>query len=399
MRPDALGGIRILELGRVPPAEIPGMMLSDMGADVVKIETPAREQHLAPDQRRDAAFSYTNRNKRSIVLDMKSERGAELFRQLAAGADVIIEGFRPGVMARLGAGYEAVREFNPRIVYCSISGFGQDGPYRTQPAHDLNFLALSGALGIIGQEGDAPSIPLNLVADNGGAALHATLGIMLALFARERSGHGQYVDVSYLDATIALLAATPNLRRYFSSGAAPRRGAGVFSGAYPYYSIYDTRDEKQLTVACSEPWLWEKFCRAIGRPDFVRYGRQTEHYGRAPNEEEAAVRLQVAEIMRERDRDDWSEMLILADACVGKVYSIDEMVLDQQVLHRRMVVDLPHPEWGPVRQFGSPIKFSENRAEPRTAAPAPGEHTDEVLRQLGLTQTQINQLRERAIVA
>ena len=395
----ALDGIRVLELGRVPPAELPGMMLSDMGAEVLKIETPRDIAALPDAGRREAAHTYTNRNKRSIALDMKAPEGAALFRRLARGADVIIEGFRPGVMARLGADYQAVRAFNERIVYCSISGFGQAGPYQKYPAHDLNFLGLSGALGLIGEPPGRPGIPLNLVADNGGAAMHAALGIMFALFARERSGRGQHVDVSYLDTTIALLAASPNLRRYFSSGVAPRRGEGIFCGSYPYYSIYDTRDGRQLTVACSEPWLWENFCRAIGRPDFVQYGRQPEHYRRAPNAQETAVRAEIETLMRTRDRDDWNELLIAADACVGKVYGVDEMARDPQVQHRRMIVDIAHPEWGPVRQFGTAIKFSESRAEPRTAAPMPGEHTDDVLRQLGLAQTEIDQLRKKAVVA
>lgn len=395
----ALDGIRVLELGRVPPAELPGMMLSDMGAKVLKIETPGHGGPASADARREAAHAYTNRNKRSLALNMKAPEGAELFRRLARDADVIIEGFRPGVMARLGADYGSVSAFNPRIVYCSISGFGQDGPYREYPAHDLNFLGLSGALGLIGEPAGRPAIPLNLVADNGGAAMHAALGIMFALFARERSGRGQQVDVSYLDATIALLAATPNVRRYFATGDAPRRGDGVFCGSYPYYSIYDTRDGRQLTVACSEPWLWENFCRAIGRPDFVQHGRQSEHYRRAPNAQELAVRAEIEIIMRTRDRDDWNRLLIAADACVGKVYGVDEMVQDPQVLHRRMIVDIEHPEWGPVRQFGTAIKLSESRAQPRAAAPVTGEHTDEVLRQLGMTQTEIARLRETGVVA
>jgi alpha-methylacyl-CoA racemase len=395
----ALDGIKVLELGRVPPAELPGMMLSDMGADVLKIETPRQIGPNSADARREAAHAYTNRNKRSIALDMKAPEGAELFRRLAREADVVIEGFRPGVMARLGADYQTLSALNQRIVYCSISGFGQAGPYREYPAHDLNFLGLSGVLGLIGEPPGRPMIPLNLVADYGGAAMHAALGIMFALFARERSGRGQHVDVSYLDTTIALLAASPNLRRYFSAGPEPQRGEGVFCGSYPYYSIYDTRDGLQLTVACSEPWLWENFCRAIGRPEFAQYGRQPEHYRRAPNAEELASRAEVAEVLRTRDRDEWNALLLAADACVGKVYGIDEMVQDPQVQHRRMVVDIDHPEWGPVRQFGTPIKLSGSRAEPRAAAPAPGEHTDDVLRQLGLTQSEIERLREKAVVA
>lgn len=395
----ALDGIHVLELGRVPPAELPGMMLSDMGAEVLKIETPREIGPMTAEARREAAHTYTNRNKRSIGLDLKAPEGAKLFSRLALDADVIVEGFRPGVMARLGADYETVSKSNPRIVYCSISGFGQAGPYRKYPAHDLNFLGLAGVLGLVGEPPGSPSIPLNLVADYGGAAMHAALGIMFALFARERSGRGQHVDISYLDTTVALLAASPNLRRYFSSGVAPKRGEGVFCGSFPYYSIYQTRDGRELTVACSEPWLWANFCRAIGRPDFIEHGRQPDHYRRGPTAKELAVREEVEAILRTRDRDEWNTLLIAADACVGKVHDVDGMAQDPQVQHRRMVVDIDHPDWGAVRQFGTAIKLSESRAEPRAAAPVPGEHTNEVLQALGLNQSEITELREKAVVA
>lgn len=398
-RAGPLEGIKVLELGRVPPAELPGLMLSDMGADVLKIETPGHGQPLSADARREAAHVYVNRNKRSLALNMKSAQGLDVFLKLARDADVIVEGFRPGVMARLGADYEAVQRINPGVVYCSLSGFGQTGPYEQRPAHDLNFLGFAGVLDLMGEAGDRPTIPLNLVADYGGAAMHAALGIMFALFARERGGRGQYVDISYLDTTVALLAATPNMRRYFASGVAPRRGDGVFCGAYPYYTIYETRDGRQLTVACSEPWLWEKFCQAIGRPDFVRHGRDPSHYGRAPNAQEAAVRGEIASILKTRDRDEWHELLVKADACIGKVNNVDEMISDPQLLHRGMIVDIEHPQWGTVRQFGSPIKLSESRYGARAAAPVPGEHTDEVLKSLGFSQAEMAQLRRTAVVA
>ena len=171
-----LDGIKILELARVPPAELPGMMFADMGADVLKIETPSETQE-DPDWQRRSAFVYVNRNKRSLALNMKAPEGQALFKKLAAGADVIIEGFRPGVMKRLGADYEAIRAINPRIVYCSLSGFGQNGPYRDYPAHDMNYLSLAGVLGLIGEPDRKPAIPLNLVADYAGASMHGALGV------------------------------------------------------------------------------------------------------------------------------------------------------------------------------------------------------------------------------
>src|SRR3990172_5048769 len=242
-----LDGIKILELARVPPAELPGMFFADMGADVLKIDTPPSEPE-SEEWRRRAAFVYVNRNKRSLALNMKAPEGQALFKRLAAGADVIVEGFRPGVMKRLGADYEAIRAINPRIVYCSLSGFGQNGPYRDYPAHDMNYLSLAGVLGLIGEPDRKPAIPLNLVADYAGASMHGALGVMYALFARERTGKGQHVDVSYLDTSVALLAATPNMRFFFSDGMAPKRGEGFLGGSYPYYAIYETRDGKLLTI-------------------------------------------------------------------------------------------------------------------------------------------------------
>ncbi len=394
----ALDGIRILELARVPPAELPGMLLADMGAEVLKIESPDPHRPRGPDWDRRAAFAFVNRNKRSMTLDLKTPDGQAIFRRLAAGADVIVEGFRPGVMERLGADYETVRGLNPRIVYCSLSGFGQDGPYRTYPAHDLNYLSLAGVLGLIGEPDRKPVIPLNLIADYAGASLHGALGIVLALFARERTGRGQHVDVSYLDTTVSLLAATPNMRFFFSDGLAPRRGAGFLGGSYPYYAIYETRDDRLLTIGCTEPWLWENFCRAIGRPDLARFARTPDQFVRAANAEEEAARQEIEAIMRTRDRDEWYDLLVARDVCVGKVYDVEEVVEDPQIVHRRMVIDVEHPRHGKVRQFGVAIKLSDTPGAVRAAAPAPGEHTDDVLRQLGLSEAEIGALRARRVI-
>jgi alpha-methylacyl-CoA racemase len=393
-----LDGIKILELARVAPAEMPGMMLADMGADVLKIETPGHAEAGDPQADRRATFAFVNRNKRSMTLNMKAPEGQEVFRALAAHADVIVEGFRPGVMKRLGADYDTVRAFNPRIVYCSLSGFGQDGPYRDYPAHDMNYLSLAGVLGLIGEADRKPAIPLNLVADYAGASLHGALGIMLALFARERTGRGQHVDVSYLDTTLSLLAATPNMRFLFSDGLAPRRGGGFLGGSYPYYAIYETRDGKLLTIGCTEPWLWENFCRAIGRPDMARFARKSDQFVRSANAEEEAARQEIEAIIKTRDRDDWYEYLAKADVCVGKVYDPEEVIRDPQVLHRNMVVDVAHPRHGRVRQFGTPANLWEPLGSPHTAPPATGEHTDEVLRELGYAASRVADFRRAGVI-
>src|ERR687891_2734762 len=389
-----LDGIKILELARVPPAEMPGMLLADMGADVLKIETPEPGQPHDAQWVRRTIHAFVNRNKRSMTLNMKAPEGQAIFRKLAAGADVLVEGFRPGVMDRLGAGYEALKALNPRIIYCSLSGFGQDGPYRNYPAHDMNYLSLAGVLGLIGDAGSRkPVIPLNLVADYAGASLHGALGIALALFARERTGRGQHVDVSYLDTTVSLLAATPNMRFFFSDGLAPRRGEGFLGGSYPYYAIYETRDKKLLTIGCTEPWLWENFCKALGKPDFARFARKPDQFVRAANAEEDQARREIEALIRTRDRDEWFDFLVKADVCVGKVYDAEEMVRDPQINHRRMIVEAEHPKFGKVKQFGIAIKLSDTPGSIRRAAPISGEHTDEVLKTLGESAESIAALR------
>ncbi len=395
---NVLDGIKILELARVPPAELPGMMLADMGADVLKIEVPEAGRARDAEFNRRAAFAFVNRNKRSLAFNLKAPDGQAILKRLAATADVIIEGFRPGVMKRLGADYETIRTLNPRIVYCSLSGFGQDGPYRDLPAHDMNYLSLAGVLGLIGERDRKPVIPLNLIADYAGASLHGALGIVLALFARERTGSGQHVDVSYLDTTVSLLAAAPNMGFFFSDGLAPRRGEGLLGGLYPYYAIYETRDGKLLTIGCIEPRLWENFCRAIGRPDLARFAFEPDQFIRAANEKEEAVRREIEAIIKTRDRDDWYEFLVKADICVGKVYDVEEMVRDPQVTHRKMVVEVEHPTHGTIRQFGIAIKLSETPGSIRRAAPVPGEHTEEVLRELGMSAGDIAGLRARGVI-
>jgi crotonobetainyl-CoA:carnitine CoA-transferase CaiB-like acyl-CoA transferase len=392
----ALDGIRILELARVAPGEFCTMILADMGAEVLKIETP--EPKGDAEAARRAAFAFVNRNKRSMALNLKTADGQAIFKKLAVKADVVVEGFRPGVMKRLGVDYETIRALNPRIIYCSLSGFGQDGPYRSYPAHDMNYLSLAGMLGLIGEADRKPAIPLNVVADYGGASLHGALGIVLALFARERTGRGQHVDVSYLDTTISLLAATPNMRFFFSDGMVPRRGAGFLGGSYPYYAIYETKDDKLLTIGCTEPWLWENFCKAIGRPDLARFARKPDQFVRAANAEEDGARREIEAIIRTRTRDEWYELLVKADVCVGKVYDVTEVPADPQVQHRQMVVEVEHPTHGRITQFGVAIKMSDTPGTVRSAAPVSGEHTDEVLKDLGVSAVEIARLRDQRVI-
>jgi crotonobetainyl-CoA:carnitine CoA-transferase CaiB-like acyl-CoA transferase len=394
----ALDGIKIIELARVAPGEFCTMMLADMGADVLKIETPEPDATGDAEAARRAAFMFVNRNKRSMALNLKSPDGQAVFKKLAATADVIVEGFRPGVMKRLGADYETIKAINPRVVFCSLSGFGQDGPYKSYPAHDMNYLSMAGMLGLIGEADRKPAIPLNVVADYGGASLHGALGIMMALFARERTGRGQHVDVSYLDTTVNLLAATPNMRFFFSDGKVPKRGAGFLGGSYPYYAIYETKDDKLLTIGCTEPWLWENFCKAIGKPDFKRFARTPDQFVRPANASEDAARREVEAVIRTKTRDEWYDILVKADVCVGKVYDAEEVPGDPQIQHRQMVVEVEHPVHGRIKQFGIAIKMSDTPGTIRRAAPASGEHTADVLKDLGYGAGDIAGFRARGVI-
>ncbi len=399
----ALTGTTVLELTRVSPGSFCTMILADMGADVLKIETPPA---LSPESgsgmsartERQAAFSYVNRNKRSLGLNLKAPEGQAILHQLVAGADVLVEGFRPGVMQRLNADYAILSRLNPRLVYCSLSGFGQDGPYHDRPAHDLNYLAISGVLNLIGEVGRPPAIPLNIIADYGGAAMHGVVGILLALFARHRIGRGQHVDIAYLDATLSLLAATPLMANAFTDGVMPQRGHGPYTGLYAFYTTYETQDGRRLSVGCSEPWLWENLCKALGRPDLARCYRRIEHLTRAPTPEEASVRAQLQAIFLQRTRDDWLAYLADKNVCIGPVNTAAEVFADPQVQHRQMLLAHRTAKGEVVQQAGMALKLSDTPGSVRHLGPRLGQHTDEVLSALGYGQDDRERLRAQGIV-
>ena len=398
----ALEGIQVIECNRVAPGSLTTVLLADMGADVIRVVEPTSDGSQPDEaalarQRQRRAGQWVDRNKRSLSLDLKKPEAQEVLQKLAAQADVFVEGFRPGVTKRLGADYDTLSALNPRLVYCSLSGFGQDGPYRDFPAHDINYLSLAGVLNQLGQPEAEPTIPLNLVADYAGASMHGALGVMFALFARERTGRGQMVDVAYLDTTISLLSAVPSFMAFFGGGPEPRRGVGTFDGSRPYYTTYTCADGKLLSIGSTEPHLWHNFCNAVNRPDLKAAELNPGEATRGPRPEQVEAKKEVAALMATRTRDDWFNLLTAADVCVGKVYDPHEVFEDPQVRHRKMALDLDI-NGTMVTNPGVAIKLSDTPGGVRFPTPLSGSHTDEILDGLGYSPADISGLRQAGAI-
>ena len=400
----ALEGIKVLDFCRNAPGMFATMILADLGADVLMVERPmdatraAYERIVAgietpDDERRHASFNSLQRNKRSIALNLKEPEALEVFAALALDADVVVEGFRPGVVDRLGVGYRQVKEINPRAVYCSVSGYGQTGPYSQMAGHDINYISFAGALGLIGESPDGqPAIPLNLIADYAGGGLCGAVGILSALMAREKTGKGQYVDIAMTEGVLYMLCGM--IADSLSQGYRPARGGNRLNGGSPFYNVYRTADGRYFSIAAIEPWFWENLCRAIGREDLI--GEQS-----ASGEKRAEIAKVLKDTFLTRTRDEWFEALRDANISVGKVYDLDEALADEQALARNMVVELEAPGVleGPVKQPGIPFHLSETPGGVRHAGSVTGQHTGDVLAALGYTPDAIDSLKRRGVVA
>ena len=396
----ALESVKILDLTRAGPGPFCTMLCGDLGAEVIKVGAPptagARQYTVGE---KAIAYRAIDRNKKSIALNLRSEEGRHIFHQLAEKADVIVEGFRPGVVKRLGVDYQTITKINPRIIYCSITGYGQDGPYSNLPGHDINYISLAGALNLIGEADRQPVIPLNLIADYGAGGMSAAVGTLSAIIARGKTGKGQHVDISVTDSVISLLTETV-LDYYFQHRAGLKRGETALGGAYPYYNIYETKDGKFITIGCIEPWLWENLCREIGKEEFIPSHMEFEHFLHKPEGENwQEILSSLKQIFLTKTRDEWFELLSQKDVPVGKVYSLDEVFTDPQVLHREMVIEVEHPTEGKIKQVGIAIKLSDTPGKVRSLPPLLGEHTVELLVGLGYNKQRINELRQEGIVS
>ena len=394
----ALEGIKVIDLSRMAPGPFCTMVLGDLGADVIRVEEPgggrmARERSASADEdaaRRAAAFNALNRNKRSIALNLKDKAAQRVLRELVRDADVFVEGFRPGVVSRLGCDYETLREINPRLVYCSLSGYGQDGPYSGLVGHDINYISVGGALGVIGQKGGAPVIPYNIIADFAGGGLHAATAILAAVIARGHTGRGQYVDVAMSDGVAYMLASL--MSAYFSDGVVAAPGAMSLNGAAPYYNVYQCRDGRYISVGCIEPWFWAALCRALGREDLIpiQFDDDRAEY----------IKSELRDIFVTRDRDEWWETLSAIDnIAVARVSSLDEVAADPQNLHRNMIIEAGDVSGQTVRQVGIGPKLSDTPGKVRFTGATTGQHTNEVLSELGYSAEDIAALRDSGAAA
>jgi len=384
-----LAGIRVLDLSRLLPGDFCSLLLSDYGADVLKVEdtgagdylrwAPPRHEGAEPSAA-SALFLALNRNKRSIRIDLKQPAGRDVLLALARDHDVVLESFRPGVLDRLGVGYGALRAANPRIVLCSITGYGQDGPLRDRAGHDMNYLALTGLLGLSGEPDGPPAQSAGQIADLGGGALMAAFGILAALRERDRSGEGQHVDVAMADGALSWLAFAA--ARYFADGTVPARGRHELAGGAACYRPYACTDGGWVALGALESRFWTAWCRGVGREDLV------EHAFAAPGSDAHA---EIEAIFAARTRADWERFAREHECCLEPVLGLDEALESEHVAAREMVVELQQPGVGePIRQLGAPVKLSRTPARTgRLPGPALGEHTRDALRAAGYDDAKI----------
>jgi crotonobetainyl-CoA:carnitine CoA-transferase CaiB-like acyl-CoA transferase len=380
-----LDGVAVLDLTRLLPGGYCTLLLADLGADVIKVEEPGRGDYIrwTPPMidGESAAHRALNRGKRSITLNLKSPEGVNILKRLAGAADVLIESFRPGVMDRLGVGYEALRSDNAALIYCAITGYGQHGPYRDVVGHDVNYIGYGGVLSLTGPTDGPPVIPGVQIGDLGAGGMMAAIGILAALHERSSTGLGRLVDVSMLDGVVSWLSV--HAAAFLATGDIPKPGSERLSGGLACYRVYRTGDGRYLTVGALEPQFWSALCSTLGCLDLIE-----TQYG--PDQEGMAGRLQ--DIFATRTRDEWVQTFEGIEACVGPVNDMAEALADPQVVARGMVAEVGGTRVGP----GSPLKL----AAQETVRPAPGfgEHTAEVLGSIGIPEDELAGLRSRGVI-
>ena len=397
--PGALEGIKILDLSRTLPGPFCTLMLADMGAEVIKVQEVQRRRNsletLIPKSElttEDLKQGYTphraiDRNKKAIALDLKTDGARAVFYKLVENSDVMVVEFRPKVSSRLGIDYQSLKKINPKLIYCAITAYGQDGPYADYPAHDANVIAAAGILGITGTPDGQYVLPGVPLADLCGGGMNAAVGILGALLARQKSGKGQFIDISMMDGAVAMLMARHGML-YGVTGDSPT------AGQRPSH-VYRTRDQKLLCFAGGEPWFWERLCKALELEELIPFDQVVRPFaGFSAKRDEVIGKL--TDKFLSKTREEWLEILHNADTCVSPVHTtMDEVLDDPQVKYRQMIVEMDDPVMGKVRQPGLAIKLSETPGRIKTFSPRHGQHTDEILCGLGYSEEEIKELKEK----
>jgi crotonobetainyl-CoA:carnitine CoA-transferase CaiB-like acyl-CoA transferase len=385
-----LQGIKVLDITANLAGPFSTQILGDFGAEIIKVEDirggdPSRKNppYLGDE---GVNFFVVNRNKKSLALDIRSEEGKKVIKELAAKCDVVVDSFRPEFMKKLGLDYENLRIINPRLIYCSMTAYGQEGPMANAASHDVNILSLAGITGLTGDGTEKPQLTGAQLGGLAGGGLNAVIAILLALIHRDKTGQGQFCDVSMLDGSLAFLCNVLGFQAGFGEE------VRVFSGQAAFYNIYETKDGGYLSLAAIEPKFWKIFCEVIGRPDLLE-----THWDIAAQEK---MKQEVAAIMLTRTRDEWMQIFSGTDSCVTPVISMDEVCEQSWVKDRDMIHTLPNfRESGmELKIVGQPIKLSETPAEVRAEFARLGEHSEEILASLGYSREEIKAFRQRGIV-
>ncbi|MDF3029495.1 MAG: putative Alpha-methylacyl-CoA racemase [Moraxellaceae bacterium] len=393
--PGPLSSLKVLDFSGLLPGPFGTMLLADMGAEVLRVESPSRPDlvRLMPpmDAGVSAAHAFLNRGKRGIAVDLKKPEGVELIKKLVADYDIVVEQFRPGVMDRLGVGYEALKAVNPKLIYCSITGYGQTGPYRDRAGHDMNYLSIAGVLGYNGRKATGPAPVSVQIADVAGGSCHAVMGILAAVIHRMQSGEGQFVDISMTDAAFTLhaLTAPPAL----VAGQQPEMEGTQLNGG-SFYDCYRTQDGRYLSVGGLEPQFFMAFCAAIGRPELAPQGMVM-----GVPEVVASLKAEIGREIGKKTLAEWEQVFATVDSCTEPVLSFAEACEHPQIKARELLVDVPRPDGGTQKQLGAAIKFSKTPASFRFIGTELGSHTDEVLREHGYAAEEIGALRRGGVVA
>jgi len=389
-----LVGVKVLDLSRHSPGRYTSMMMADLGAEVITVETPrtAGSPSLSFMFTNDTWFRYVgmNCNKKSIAVNLKHDKGREILYRLVDQTDVLIEAFRPGASARLGMDYETLSRRNPRLLYCAITGYGQESPYANRASHDINVTAMTGILGACGARDGSPTHVIFPQISDLSANCQAISSILAALYAREKTGRGQYIDVAITDGMV-YFNWVMNVR-YLLEGQIAGRSALPTGSDQAWLNTYKAKDGKYVAISCLEPPLWANLCRLIGREDLI--SSQFE-----PIEKQQEIYEVLCQIFATRDRDEWMRLLDDADVAGAPVYSVDEVFSDPHVKHHGLVVEVDHPKIGKVSLLNNPFRLSDTPSVPRTRPPLYGENTHEILRSIiGADDEEIKGLSEDGVI-